>query len=67
MYLFDTDVLSNLLSRNPSARLLGKLQGLKKAEAFTTTITVAEIYYGVFKSRRADYFCARLEDWLGEG
>ena len=61
MYLFDTDVLSNLLSRRPSERLLDRLGRVPAAEQFTSAITVGEIYYGIYKSHRADDYRRTLE------
>ncbi len=61
MYLFDTDTLSNLISKRPSARLLSKLAHVSPKEQFTSAITVGEIYYGVHKSPRANDLKERLE------
>ena len=35
MYLFDTDTLSNLLAKHPSARLLERLREIPAAMQFT--------------------------------
>jgi len=61
MYLFDTDTLSNLISKRPSPRLLARLAEIPPEEQFTTAITVGELYYGVHKSPRPDYYRERLE------
>ena len=61
MYLFDTDTLSNLLAKRPSARLLKRLREIPAAAQFTSSITVGEIYYGIHKSDRPDYYRGRLE------
>jgi len=61
MYLFDTDTLSNLLAKHPSARLLERLREIPAAMQFTSSITVGEIYYGLYKSNRPDYYRERLE------
>lgn len=50
MYLFDTDALSNIVKRQPSPRLLAKLQHLTKAVQFTTAINIGEIYFGACRS-----------------
>ena len=52
MYLFDTDILSNIVKKHPSPRLIKKLQHLAKAVQFTTSINVGEIYYGASRSTR---------------
>ncbi len=36
MYLFDTDVLSNVVKKHPSPKLIEKLQHLARAVQFTT-------------------------------
>lgn len=61
MYLFDTDTLSNLLAKRPSTRLLRRLEEVPAEQQFTSTITVGELLYGVFKSPRADYFREKLQ------
>jgi predicted nucleic acid-binding protein len=61
MYLLDTDVLSNLLSKRPSARLLGRLGQVPAEHQFTSAITVGELYYGIHKSPRGHDYQRRLE------
>ena len=61
MYLFDTDTLSNLLTKRPSERLLHRLGEVPAAAQFTSSITVGEICYGFHKSSRPDYYRERLE------
>lgn len=61
MYLFDTDTISNLLSKRPSAKLKRRLKKVPPERQFTSTITVAELYYGVYKSPRPQEFKRRLE------
>lgn len=64
MYLFDTDTLGNLLKKNPSSSLLSHLSPLKRKDQFTTTITVAEMVYGAYKSSRPKYFLEKLNSLL---
>ncbi len=45
-YLFDTDILSNLLRRAPSPSLLRRLALTPVEEQTTSSITVGELYYG---------------------
>lgn len=61
MYLLDTDILSNLLAKRPSARLLRRLGEVPAIAQFTSSITVGEICYGLHKSSRPDYYRERLE------
>ncbi|MBI5026642.1 MAG: type II toxin-antitoxin system VapC family toxin [Nitrospirae bacterium] len=64
MFLFDTDVLSNILRKNPSSDLLLRLSQLTPEEQFTTTITVGELVYGAYKSNRPEYFLEKLDRFV---
>jgi len=46
MYLLDTDALSNVIKKSPSARLLRKLAETPSEALFTTAVNIAEILYG---------------------
>ena len=46
MYLFDTDVLSNLMKRSPSHDLLRKVGSVPVGSQFTSSITLGELVYG---------------------
>ena len=54
MYIFDTDSLSNIVKKHPSPRLLKKLKGLPSEFQYTTSINVAEIYYGAHRSPKKE-------------
>lgn len=60
MFLFDTDILSNILKRDPSPSVLKRLAAIPAKEQFTTTITVGEMVYGAYRSKRPDYFLEKL-------
>jgi predicted nucleic acid-binding protein len=45
-YLFDTDILSNLLRRAPSPSLVRRLALTPVTEQATSSITLGELYYG---------------------
>ena len=62
MYLFDTDVLSNIVKRNPSQILLQKLENLPKELQFTSAINIGEIYYGANRSDRKDQIVKAFEE-----
>jgi tRNA(fMet)-specific endonuclease VapC len=64
MFLFDTDIISNILKKKPSTRLLNKLAGLPMAKQFISTITVSEVVYGAMKSTRPDYHLDNLQNIL---
>jgi tRNA(fMet)-specific endonuclease VapC len=64
MYLFDTDVITNILIKKPSPHLIRHLERTAPDEHFITVITVAEIVYGAQKSDRPDYHLRNLEEIL---
>ena len=46
MYLFDTDVLSNLMKRSPSHDLLKRVGSVPVGSRFTSGIALGELVYG---------------------
>ena len=61
LFIFDTDVISNVLKRNPSPSLLRRVAGLASDEQFTTSITIGELVFGAFRSQRPQYFLDKLK------
>ena len=61
MFIFDTDVISNVLKKNPSPSLLRRVAGLSPDEQFTTSITIGELVFGAFRSQRPQYFLDKLK------
>lgn len=49
MYLFDTDVLSQLAKKRRPAGLMSRLAATPRAAQFTSAVNVAEIYHGIFR------------------
>jgi predicted nucleic acid-binding protein len=49
VFIFDTDIYTNVLRRIPSEKLLNRLKKVPRRDQFTTTITIAEVYYGLMK------------------
>ncbi len=64
MYLFDTDIITNIFKKKPSLPLLKRLGLIPKSQQFISTITVSEIVYGAMKSDRAAYHLKNLETIL---
>ena len=64
MFLFDTDIITNILKKNPSKPLLERLTLVPKTEQYISTITVSEIVYGAVKSSRPAYHLKNLETVL---
>ena len=62
MYLFDTDTLSNIVKRNPSPNLLGKLENIPKSVHYTSAINIGEIYYGANRSPRKEQIIAAFAE-----
>ena len=62
MYLFDTDVLSQVLKPAPLPSLLARLAVLLPEQQFTSAITVGEMVCGEYHSTRPEYFLRRLEE-----
>ncbi len=54
MFIFDTDVLSNIVKEKPSKYLLERLKILLKNVQFTTSINIGEIYYGAARSMQKE-------------
>lgn len=64
MFLFDTDIITNVLKKKPSSRLLKHLGDVPSHEQFISTITISEIVYGAAKSNRPDFHLHNLETIL---
>ena len=50
MFIFDTDIYTNVIRKIPSEELLNRLRKVPRRDQFTTTITIAEVYYGLIKA-----------------
>ncbi|MCW5199862.1 type II toxin-antitoxin system VapC family toxin [Desulfobulbus sp. F1] len=64
MYLFDTDIITNVLKKQPSQCLLERLALIPKHQQHISTVTVSEIVYGAMKSSRPTYHLNNLEQIL---
>ena len=64
MFLFDTDIITNVLKKSPSRNLLQRLAEVSVQEQYISTITVAEIVYGAVKSTRPEFHLDNLENIL---
>jgi len=61
MYLFDTDVLSNLMKARPSERLLHKLKQIDPELQVTSSITMGELFYGAFLTSEPARIIIKIE------
>jgi len=69
MIILDTNVLSELMRPKPSLRVAAWLAKQPAAELFTTSITEAEIFYGIellTKSKRREGLLAAAEAMFAE-
>jgi len=64
MVILDTNVISEIMKASPSPRVMEWWSRQQSAELFTTTVTVAEILYGIEilpKGKRRDSLRAEAE------
>lgn len=64
MIVFDTDVLSYVLRRDPPAGLLRRIAEIDPEDQATTSITLGELVYGAHRSKRPGHFMSRLKEML---
>jgi predicted nucleic acid-binding protein len=65
-YLLDTDIISNLMRRAPSATLVRRLASVSPEEQFTSSITVGELVYGAHRvPDRTASLLKRIDDIIG--
>ena len=50
MFIFDTDIYTNVIRKIPSETLINRLKKVPRQDQFTTTITIGEVYYGLMKA-----------------
>lgn len=66
-YLFDTDILSELLRRAPRSQLIRQLASVPVGDQATSSITVGELIYGARRlGPRGDVLLNRIERTLLE-
>ncbi len=64
MFIFDTDVYTNVMRKIPSETLLNRLKRVPRRDQFTTTITIGEVYYGLMKASNKTRLLKLFEDVL---
>jgi tRNA(fMet)-specific endonuclease VapC len=64
MYLFDTDIVSNLVKKRPSPYLIERLRLIPQEEQYISSITIGEIVYGAYKSDQKEKHLTQLKDKL---
>jgi len=67
VFLFDTDVISDLMTPPSSQRLVERLASVPKAQQFTSSITVGEVAYGAHRMQgRTGELLSRLDSTLAQ-
>jgi tRNA(fMet)-specific endonuclease VapC len=64
MYLFDTDIITNIFKKHPAPGLLARLADVPRNQQHISTITIAEIVYGACKSNRPAHHLRNLQEIL---
>jgi len=67
MFLFDTDIISNLICSSPSAALIRRIAATPPGQQFTTSVTAGELACGAYRSGRAEYFLAKVNEQVLAG
>ncbi|MBI4754282.1 MAG: type II toxin-antitoxin system VapC family toxin [Betaproteobacteria bacterium] len=64
MYLFDTDIITNIFKKQPAPGLLARLAGIPRSQQHISSVTVSEIVYGACKSGRPSHHLRNLQEVL---
>ncbi|MGA2533160.1 MAG: type II toxin-antitoxin system VapC family toxin [Candidatus Aminicenantales bacterium] len=62
MYLFDTDILSQVAKKRRPEALMSRLARTPLASQFTSSVNAAEIYYGIFRAEGRESLLRFFED-----
>lgn len=62
MYLFDTDILSQVAKRKRPPALMARLARTPLASQFTSAVNAAEIFYGIFRTEGRESLLRFFED-----
>ena len=60
MYLFDTDILSNLVKKRPPPYLIERLRVIPQEKQYISSITIGEIVYGAFRGDQREKHLTQL-------
>lgn len=61
MYLLDTNILSELVKKDPNRNLINRLEGIPSASLYTASICVMELRYGVLRRGNPSDLWSRIE------
>ncbi len=62
MYLLDTNILSELVKKNPNNNLIGRLGTVPSASLYTASICVMELRYGVLGTGNPLELWAKIQE-----
>lgn len=62
MYLFDTNILSEVLKKKPNSRLIDRLLAVPRKEQFTSTICLMEMRSGAFRRPDGEMFWKKISE-----
>ena len=60
-YLFDTDAISEVLKKKPAAAYVRWLRRIPRADQYTSTVVVGELYKGAFRSEDVERHLGNIE------
>lgn len=63
-YMLDTNICISIIKNRPSG-VMKRLKKIPVGEAGVSSIVAAELWYGIFKSKKKKENSAALEDFLG--
>lgn len=61
MYLLDTNILSELVKKNPNRNLMIRLESIPSASLYTASICVMELRYGVLRRGNPSDLWSKIE------
>jgi tRNA(fMet)-specific endonuclease VapC len=64
MYLFDTDIITNIFKKQPTPGLLARLVDIPRRQQHISIVTISEIVYGACKSDRPAHHLRNLQEVL---
>lgn len=60
-YLFDTGALSEMMRQYPLPDYIQWLRSLSREEQYTSSVVIAELYKGAFRSPKREHFLEKVE------
>jgi tRNA(fMet)-specific endonuclease VapC len=64
MYLLDTNVVSELVKKNPNKNLRAKLETVSSASLYTASICVMELRYGALRRKDGGVLWSKIQEHI---